>query len=274
VHREGNLAEVLAGSQDPPIPERRLGHGCETRDQHVETVAGLTFPDEHGARRHLVSLHPVGELPEGFSRERGEQPNARELGDRGGDVSRRHSGYGTRVGVLTGWRFCPLCASPVAHGYEQVQCLECGFVSYANPAPSASALVVPDGGGLLLVRRADEPFEGLWDFPGGYVHESEHPLDALQRELFEETGLGIEPLHLFGIWMDQYGPEPDAPWTMNMYWTVRPLGGELRPADDVTELRWFSPEELPPPDETAFRHVPDVLTAWVESVRPRAPKGR
>jgi 8-oxo-dGTP diphosphatase len=179
------------------------------------------------------------------------------------------------VGVLTGWRFCPQCASPVVHGHERVQCHECGFVSYANPAPTACALVVPHGGGLLLVRRAGEPFEGLWDLPGGFVHESEHPLDALHRELFEETGLGIEPQQLFGIWMDQYGPGPDAPWTLNMYWLARPLGGELRPADDVSELRWFSPEELPAPEETAFRNVAHVLAAWRDSVRPRsAPKGR
>jgi ADP-ribose pyrophosphatase YjhB (NUDIX family) len=155
-----------------------------------------------------------------------------------------------------------------------VQCHECGFASYANPAPTVGALVVPAGGGVLLVRRAAEPFAGLWDLPGGYLHESEHPLDALHRELFEETGLGIEPLQFFGIWMDQYGPEHDAPWTMNMYWLARPLGGELRPDDDVAELRWFSPEELPSPEETAFRNVAHVLAAWLDSVRPRAPKGR
>lgn len=179
------------------------------------------------------------------------------------------------MGVLSGWRFCPRCASPVVHGSERTTCHECGFISYANPAPTACALVVADGRGLLLARRGVEPFAGLWDIPGGYVHESEHPLDALHRELFEETGLGIEPVKFFGIWMDQYGPEPDAPWTLNMYWIARPLGGELRPADDVSELGWFSPHELPAVDETAFRNVALVLEAWRESVRPgNAPKGR
>ena len=32
-----------------------------------------------------------------------------------------------------------------------------------------------------------------------------------------------------------------------------------QPADDLVELRWFERDELPPPDELAFTHYPDVL---------------
>jgi ADP-ribose pyrophosphatase YjhB (NUDIX family) len=166
------------------------------------------------------------------------------------------------VGLLAGWRYCPRCASSLAQADGRVECGECGFVGYANPAPTACALVVDDQDRLLLARRAWEPFAGLWDLPGGYLDESEHPLDALRRELREETGLEIEPLEFRGVWMDQYGPDPDDPWTMNMYWTAHPVAGELRPADDVTELTWFSVGELPPPEETAFRNVALVLAAW------------
>jgi ADP-ribose pyrophosphatase YjhB (NUDIX family) len=126
--------------------------------------------------------------------------------------------------------------------------------------------VVDEDGRLLLARRAIEPFRGLWDLLGGFLHESEHPLDALRRELREETGLGIEPLEFFGVWMDQYGSEPDDPWTLNMYWTARPLGHEMHPADDVAALAWFTKDELPSPEETAFRNVSLVLAAWRDRV--------
>ena len=33
-------------------------------------------------------------------------------------------------------------------------------------------------------------------------------------------------------------------------------------ADDVDELSWFGPDELPGPDELAFENVPLVLSAW------------
>jgi hypothetical protein len=39
-------------------------------------------------------------------------------------------------------------------------------------------------------------------------------------------------------------------------------GGEAKAADDVSELRWFALDELPGPEELAFRTVVDVLTAF------------
>ena len=50
--------------------------------------------------------------------------------------------------------------------------------------------------------------------------------------------------------------------TLNLYWAARVVGGEARPADDVAELRWFALEELPGPEELAFRTVGHVLAAF------------
>jgi len=41
---------------------------------------------------------------------------------------------------------------------------------------------------LLLKRPIGTPQGGLWSFPGGKVESGETPLEAAQRELFEETG--------------------------------------------------------------------------------------
>ena len=121
--------------------------------------------------------------------------------------------------------------------------------------------MVGDDGRVLLARRRHEPFANLWDLPGGFLEEGEHPLDALHRELREETGLGIEPGRLIGIWMDRYGSDPEAAATLNLYWTAQITSGDPVPADDVSELRWFDPDELPAADEIAF-HLPQVLSAW------------
>jgi ADP-ribose pyrophosphatase YjhB (NUDIX family) len=133
---------------------------------------------------------------------------------------------------------------------------------YANPAPTACALLVDDRGRLLLGRRAYEPCQGRWDIPGGFLEEHEHPLDCLVRELREETGLEVEPDEFVGAWMDRYGPGEDEPATLNLYWTARVTGGEANAADDVSELRWFALDELPRPEELAFRTVADVLVAF------------
>ena len=166
------------------------------------------------------------------------------------------------MGVLSAWRFCPRCSATVEHNPGRAECPACGFAAYANPAPTASAVIVDGDGRALLSRRAYEPYRGLWDLPGGFLEEWEHPLECLRRELREETGLDVEPDEFLGFFVDRYGPETDARWTLNMYWTARAVGGELGPADDVSELAWFFPDELPPPEETAFRNVAHVLAEW------------
>ena len=167
------------------------------------------------------------------------------------------------VGELEGWSYCPRCRTELVAGERRVECPACGFVAYANSKPTASALVVDDRGRLLLTRRAVEPFKGDWDIPGGFLEEGEHPLDGIRRELREETGLEVEPLEFFGVFMDRYGGESTAQATLNLLWTARVLGGEERPDDDVSELRWFAPDELPADDQLAFRpNVPQVLLAW------------
>ena len=114
---------------------------------------------------------------------------------------------------------------------------------------------------MLLARRGNEPDKGKWDLPGGFLEEGEHPLVALRRELFEETGLQVEPLDFLGIWMDWYELDEDRQSTLNLYWTARVLGGEPQAADDVSELGWFELDELPSREETAF-HIADVLETW------------
>ena len=141
-------------------------------------------------------------------------------------------------------------------------CSSCGSVYYANSAPCVSALVEDGAGRLLLARRAVEPYRGLWDPPGGFLEEGEHPLDGLRRELLEETGLEGEPTRFVGAWMDVYGDAHEAAATLNLYWTVRLADGEPVAADDVGELRWFSADELPGPDELAFTTVVEALEAW------------
>jgi ADP-ribose pyrophosphatase YjhB (NUDIX family) len=166
------------------------------------------------------------------------------------------------VGILHGWEYCPRCRSRLEGDDKRVECAQCGFVSYGNPVPTATAVVVGEDGRLLLGRRALEPDKDRWDLLGGFLEEGEHPLDALRRELAEESGLEIEPGDFLGVWMDRYGYDSTAASTVNLYWEARVLGGEERPADDVAELRWFEPSELPW-DELAFECNAKVLSAWL-----------
>ncbi|HET7856198.1 MAG TPA: NUDIX domain-containing protein [Gaiellaceae bacterium] len=161
---------------------------------------------------------------------------------------------------LDGWKHCPRCCSEIVIEGGRADCKECGFRTYAGSKPTSSALCVDDDGRVMLSRRGIPPFEGLWDLPGGFLEEGEHPRDGVRRELQEEAGVEIDALELLGIWMDRYGGDSAAVATLNFYWTARIVEGEPEPADDVAEFRWFAPDEVPY-DELAFDHLDDVLAA-------------
>ena len=165
--------------------------------------------------------------------------------------------------ALTGWRHCPRCASPLASGEGFATCSACGSTYYASSSPAASALVLDDEGRVLLGRRAREPDEGKWDTPGGFIEEGEDPLDALRRELREETGLEVEPGAFVTAYTDRYGSAEGDTATLNLLWEARVVTGEPHPDDDVAELRWFALDELPEDDEIAFGALPAVIRAWV-----------
>ena len=164
--------------------------------------------------------------------------------------------------LLYGWKFCPRCRAELELARGRARCPTCELVVYAHSAPTASALCVDERGRLLLARRAHDPDEGLWDVPGGFLEEGEHPLDGLRRELREETGLEIEPLEFFAAWIDRYGAGEAAQPTLNLAWTARVVDGHAHASDDVAELRWFASRELPGREEFAFEGVADVIAAW------------
>jgi ADP-ribose pyrophosphatase YjhB (NUDIX family) len=160
------------------------------------------------------------------------------------------------------WKHCPMCATALEHSHERVECPACGFVTHSNSEPTAGAFITDDEGRILLVKRAHDPYGGTWDVPGGFLEEAEHPVDALRREVLEETGLEVEPVEFVGARIDRYGGDPGAPTTLNLYWTARVTGGEARAGDDASELSWFEPSELPPEDEIGFPNVRELLRAW------------
>jgi 8-oxo-dGTP diphosphatase len=53
---------------------------------------------------------------------------------------------------------------------------------------------------VLLTRMSDRTrITGLWTLPGGGIDHGEDPRDAVRREVFEETGLHVEPERVLDV---------------------------------------------------------------------------
>jgi 8-oxo-dGTP diphosphatase len=163
-------------------------------------------------------------------------------------------------------RFCSECGAPLP-APPPVTCPSCDTSHWLDAKPCSGALVSRSGK-LLLVRRAQEPWKGAWDVPGGFCGQREHPRQAAARQVREETALEVEVGAILGMWIDSYAPAgPGAEKvTLNIYFHAQaPAVGEAR-ADPsaVVDVGWFDADQLPEP--LAFPgHLPAAINAWRSS---------
>lgn len=94
---------------------------------------------------------------------------------------------------------CSFCGAPFAAGLGWPRiCASCGQTTYRNPLP-VSVVLVPvarEGSahlGLLAVQRGISPEAGKLALPGGFINFGETWQEAGAREVFEETGLTVDP---------------------------------------------------------------------------------
>jgi len=123
---------------------------------------------------------------------------------------------------------------------------------FADPKVAAGILVEQDGK-VLLVRRINEPFKGLWTLPAGFVDADEDPARAAERECLEETGLSVQVTGILDI---RWGREHPRGADFVIFYKGRVTGGTLQPGDDAEEAVWFEREQLPP---LAFKSTDFIL---------------
>ena len=114
-----------------------------------------------------------------------------------------------------------------------------------HPQLAVSAAIFRDGK-MLIVRRARAPAHGLFTLPGGRVEPGETLVEAVVREVMEETALTIEAVGLAGY--REMMPR-DAGGALAAHFVILPfaarwIGGEVRLNDELDEARWIAPGEL------------------------------
>ena len=113
---------------------------------------------------------------------------------------------------------------------------------------AVGAIVEDDEGRVLLVKHVPERggfWQGRWIFPGGKLEAGESMIEGTKREVLEETNLEIEVTKANSL-AERIVTNGSSVSLHVLYIThmARKIAGELRPASDVGEARWFTKEEL------------------------------
>ena len=114
-----------------------------------------------------------------------------------------------------------------------------------RPFLAVSAAVIDDGE-VLIVRRARSPVQGVYTLPGGVVESGETLMEAVVREVHEETALTIEPATLAG-YREMNTHEADGRTERHfviLCFAARLISGIATPNEEIDEILWCHPDEL------------------------------
>lgn len=116
---------------------------------------------------------------------------------------------------------------------------------------------------VLLIKRKNEPWKGMWAIPGGFLEVDETCEQGAMRELEEETGLTgvkLKQLHVF----DAPDRDPrERIITVAHYGFADKNKQQATGGDDAIDAQWFDINDLPP---TASDHK-EIIAMAVSAAR-------
>jgi phosphatase NudJ len=101
---------------------------------------------------------------------------------------------------------------------------------------------------------------GKWNQPAGWIDVGEDPINAVKREVEEETGFTFTPKAILGIYSlvrnDIATQEKGTPHAIKIIFIGDIDTNHQKDLhDDVTAVKWFSPEEIELMDIDTLRDV-------------------
>jgi len=117
---------------------------------------------------------------------------------------------------------------------------------------SVGAIILNEENRVLLLDHLLRP-KFSWGIPGGFINASEQPVDAIKREIFEETGLELEDIQMFRVRTIYRHVE--------ILYLARGRGTAEVKSREINALGWFAPEEMPAQMSSAHKQlIRQVLT--------------
>lgn len=115
-------------------------------------------------------------------------------------------------------------------------------MTYQSPKITVDGVVFKDAK-ILLVKRKNPPFQGMWALPGGFVEYGETTEQAVVREVEEETNLNAKIDMLLGVYSD---PTRDPRGhTISIVYILQRKNGTVSGGDDAAEAAFHPVDNLP-----------------------------
>ena len=112
---------------------------------------------------------------------------------------------------------------------------EGAYMDYPTHIVAVMGIVRNSEGQILLVQN---PRRG-WESPGGQVENGEDVLEALEREILEESGVKVKAGKLLAV----YSNVTSEPTKLLLTFEASSVGGRLRTSAESIDVGWFSTEE-------------------------------
>ncbi len=140
-----------------------------------------------------------------------------------------------------------------------------GVAGYVTPKVAVAAVVGNDAGEILLTQRADS---GVWLYPVGWADVGYSPAEVAVKEVYEETGIEVEPVSLIAVFDGLRLGFARVP-LYSLVFHCRVLGGELRGHPlETRQVGFYSRDDLPWPLAGGDRWVDTAFAAIDGEPRP------
>ena len=132
-------------------------------------------------------------------------------------------------------------------------------IGYITPKVGSDAAIFNESGEILLMERSDG---SGWCLPCGWVESNEKPVEAVTREVREETGLEIEVKQLVGVFTRMPNAK-NGPHTMiAIVHLCEVVSGELTLSHEGSALRYWSIDEVQNWHTTHERYARAAYEMW------------
>lgn len=218
-------------SMDPTAFERQMDD-FGFRGLFEATYAGVL--DKREVIHRILETHRLDPAQTAF------------VGDMTHDVETARHGGVASIAVLTGYNHPEILAAV----RPDITVPDLGVLrgllerrrSPLRPVATVGALIHDDDGRVLMIRT--HKWSGRWGIPGGKIERGEGVLEALRREILEETALEIDDIRFALVQDCIESPEFHRPeHFLLLNYVARARGRDVRLNDEAYEFLWLAPAD-------------------------------